>query len=173
MTQLFLPDQNQRITDFNAIADLLGQRGIGFTRWKANAPLQNDDSQETILAAYSHEVQPYMQAHGFQTADVINVHQDTPNLEAIRAKFLQEHIHTEDEVRFFVDGQGEFWLHFDDGLVASLLCHKNDFLAIPAGTKHWFDLAPAYHCKAIRIFTNPAGWVAQYTQSGIEQRYLK
>ncbi|OGG95074.1 MAG: hypothetical protein A2508_08615 [Candidatus Lambdaproteobacteria bacterium RIFOXYD12_FULL_49_8] len=173
MSELYFPDQNQKITDAEQITRILASRGLTFSRWEAKALLTNDDSPETILAAYQHEVKPFMEKHGFLAADVINVHPETPNLEAIRHKFLQEHVHTEDEVRFFVDGQGEFWLHFADGVVASLMCYRNDFIAIPANTKHWFDLAPAYHCKAIRIFTNPEGWVAQYTGSEIEKRYFK
>jgi 1,2-dihydroxy-3-keto-5-methylthiopentene dioxygenase len=113
-----------------------------------------------------------MKQHGFLSADVINVHPRTENLPAIRAKFLKEHTHSEDEVRFFVDGQGQFWFHFDDGEVAGVTCVKGDFLSVPKGYRHWFDLAPAYLVKAIRIFTNQEGWVAQYTGSEIAAEYV-
>jgi 1,2-dihydroxy-3-keto-5-methylthiopentene dioxygenase len=173
MTKLSFPDQGKSYTDLNQIMAELSARGIAFCRWEASKAVSSDDSPEVILAAYSHEIQPFMAKHGFAAADVINVTKETPNIEVIRGKFLQEHIHAEDEVRFFVDGEGEFWFHFDDGAVASLYCKKGDFLSVPAGAKHWFDLAPAYFCKAIRIFTNPEGWVAQYTNSGIDKKYSK
>ena len=51
---------------------------------------------------------PFMQAGGYQTADVITINHLTENYEAIRAKFLAEHTHSEDEIRFFVDGKGLF-----------------------------------------------------------------
>ena len=40
------------------------------------------------------------------------------------------------------------------------------------GYKHWFDLAPKYHVKAIRVFMTKEGWVARYTDSGVEKKYL-
>jgi 1,2-dihydroxy-3-keto-5-methylthiopentene dioxygenase len=104
---------------------------------------------------------------------VINVHPQTPQLETIRAKFLAEHTHDEDEIRFFVDGKGHFYFHLDDrNEVFSLICEKGDFISVPAGVKHWFDLAPDYFVKAIRIFKTAEGWVARYTGSTIAENYL-
>jgi 1,2-dihydroxy-3-keto-5-methylthiopentene dioxygenase len=150
----------------------MNERGIIFEQWEASMPLKNSDDQTTILKAYEHELAPYMKKHGYQSADVINVHKDTPNIEAIRAKFLAEHTHSEDEVRFFVDGAGQFYFHLPDRLeVFKLLCEKGDFISVPKGYTHWFDLAPMYHVKAIRVFQNPEGWIANYTNSGKEQKY--
>lgn len=171
MTKLFQPQTQQELTDYQKIRELLSTKGVALSRWEAKFPLKDSDDQETILKAYAHELEPFMKAHGFETADVINVHKDTPNIEAIRQKFLKEHIHSEDEVRFFVDGSGHFWFHFDDGEVVRLSCTKGDFLSVPKGYRHWFDLAPEYHVKAIRIFSNQEGWVAKYTESGVDARY--
>lgn len=175
MAILNIPDQNKTITDFSEIKTLLNTHGIFLTKWEANKPLSDNDSQETILEAYSHELKPFMDKNGFKTADVINVHKDTPNVEALRGKFLKEHTHSEDEVRFFVDGEGLFWFHLKDeadkDLILNVLCQKGDFMSVPKGYKHWFDLAPKYHVKAIRIFTNVEGWVANYTESKIDERY--
>jgi 1,2-dihydroxy-3-keto-5-methylthiopentene dioxygenase len=85
---------------------------------------------------------------------------------------LSEHIHTEDEVRFFVDGCGLFYLHIGDK-VYSVLCEKGDFLSVPANTKHWFDLGGEPNLAAIRFFNNEAGWVAQYTGSEIAKQFPK
>lgn len=175
MAILNIPDQNITLTDFNEVKALLNKHGIFLTTWEAQKPLKDTDTQETILEAYAHELKPFMEKNGFLTADVINVHKDTPNIEAIRAKFLKEHTHSEDEVRFFVDGEGLFWFHLKDhegkDLVVNVLCQKGDFMSVPKGYQHWFDLAPKYHVKAIRIFTNIEGWVAHYTESGIDARY--
>lgn len=162
----------KEITDPKLIKTYMNDRGIIFEQWQAAMPLKDSDSQETILAAYEHELGPYMKKHGYLSADVINVHKDTPNIEAIRAKFLSEHTHAEDEVRFFVDGQGFFFFHLPKtSEVFKLLCEKGDFISVPAGYTHWFDLAPKYHVKAIRVFQTPEGWVANYTASGKEQGY--
>jgi 1,2-dihydroxy-3-keto-5-methylthiopentene dioxygenase len=155
------------------IKAFMNERGIIFEQWTASSPLQDSDSQETILKAYEHELGPYMKKHGYVNADVINVHKETPNIEAIRAKFLSEHTHAEDEVRFFVDGEGQFFFHLADrNEVFKLLCEKGDFISVPKGVTHWFDLAPKYRVKAIRVFQTPEGWVANYTHSQKEQKYL-
>lgn len=160
------------ITDVKEIKKYMNDRGIIFEQWQTAMPLNDSDSQETILKAYDHELGPYMKAHNYLSADVINVHKDTPNIEAIRAKFLSEHTHAEDEVRFFVDGEGYFFFHLaNSSEVFKLLCEKGDFISVPAGYTHWFDLAPKYHVKAIRVFQTPEGWVANYTSSGKEKSY--
>lgn len=154
------------------IKSYMNDRGIIFEQWEASMPLKDSDDQETILKAYEHELKPYMEKNGYQSADVINVHKDTPNIEAIRAKFLSEHTHSEDEVRFFVDGEGQFFFHLPDSKeVFKLLCEKGDFISVPKGYTHWFDLAPKYHVKAIRVFQTQEGWVANYTNSGTEKKY--
>ncbi len=171
MAILNIPDRGITIRDLLEIKSVLNSHGIFLEKWKATLPLKDSDTQETILEAYAHELKPFMEKNGFTTADVINVHKDTPNIEMIRGKFLKEHTHSEDEVRFFVDGEGLFWFHLKDDTVINVLCEKGDFLSVPKGFKHWFDLAPKYHVKAIRIFTNVEGWVANYTDSGIDARY--
>ena len=63
-----------------------------------------------------------------------------------------------------------FWFHVG-GEVFSLTCVAGDLLSVPANTTHWFDLGPNPHVKAIRIFIDPAGWVANYTESGVDAKY--
>lgn len=174
MAILTLLDPTQKTIDnVHEIKTFMNERGIIFEQWKASKPLQDNDSQETILAAYEHELKPYMEKHGYVNADVINVHKNVPNIEALREKFLAEHIHTEDEIRFFVDGEGAFFFHLKDkGEVFKLLCQKGDFISVPKGYTHWFDLAPAYYVKAIRIFQTPDGWVANYTNSNVDKLYI-
>ncbi|VEA72042.1 Acireductone dioxygenase (Fe(2+)-requiring) [Serratia rubidaea] len=66
---------------------------------------------------------------------------DHPQREALRQKFLSEHTHGEDEVRFFVEGAGLFCLHLNQR-VYQILCEKNDLISVPAHTPHWFDMGP-------------------------------
>ena len=109
---------------------------------------------------------------GYETADVISINSLTENYDAIRAKFLAEHIHTEDEIRFFVDGQGLFWFNLETESVFNLLCQRGDLISVPAGSKHWFDAGENDpFVKAIRIFIDMSGWVPHYTESKIEQQF--
>jgi 1,2-dihydroxy-3-keto-5-methylthiopentene dioxygenase len=171
---LTIPDKNITLDSNDEIRQYLNQRGILFEQWEAGCEFANDASQEEILAGYEHALKPYMVAHGYQTADVISVHENTPNLPEIRAKFLREHIHTEDEVRFFVDGQGYFWFNLEgEEPVFCVKCVSGDLLSVPANVKHWFDLGPTAFVKTIRVFTDASGWVPHYTASGIDAQYQK
>jgi 1,2-dihydroxy-3-keto-5-methylthiopentene dioxygenase len=114
-----------------------------------------------------------MKSGGYETADVISINSSTENYAAIRAKFLAEHTHSEDEIRFFVDGQGLFWFHLENEDVFNLLCERGDLISVPAGTKHWFDAGEMDpFVKAIRIFIDMSGWVPEYTNSGKENEFL-
>ena len=171
MATLFIAKKNETITDFNTIKNLLKTHNVDYTRWKASAVLSNDADQETILKAYAHELKPFMNENGYATADVINVHPQTPNLKEIREKFMKEHTHSENEIRFFVDGKGKFWFNLDNEQIICLTCERGDFISVPKNYKHWFDLAPDYFVKAIRIFSNTDGWTPVYTNSGIDAGY--
>ncbi len=175
MAVLNIPDQNYSNADAQEIKIFLNKAGIFFDQWEAAVEFANDADQETILAAYEHALKPYMQSNGYLVADVININSSTPNYEAVRAKFLSEHTHTEDEVRFFVDGQGLFWFNLEDGKtpIFNVLCQAGDLISVPANTKHWFDAGETNpFVKTIRVFIDTSGWVPHYTGSDIAERYL-
>lgn len=169
MTVLNRPDKGLSTIDDKEIAAFLTEKGIAFSRWPCSAPLTPGSSHEEILAAYKQPLEEFMATEGYSTCDVIAVAKDTPGIEAVRAKFLQEHTHDEDEVRFFVEGKGLFW--FNQGEVFSVLLEAGDFISVPKGYRHWFDLTGEPHLKAIRIFKSEAGWVPHYTGSGIDSQY--
>ncbi len=171
MAKLFQASTKETITDFEKIKSILAAHNIMIDHWAANTKLNDDADQETILSAYAHELKPFMEKNGYVTADVINVNPQTPNLKSIREKFMKEHRHSEDEIRFFVDGQGVFWFHLDNDEVLGVTCTAGDFMSVPKNFRHWFDLAPNYFVKAIRIFSNIEGWVPLYTNSGVDEKY--
>ena len=152
--------------------EFFNARGLYFDQWQFDEVFEDTATQEDILQAYSKDLFPFMENGGYQTADVISINSLTENYEAIRAKFLAEHTHTEDEIRFFVDGQGLFWFNMENEPVFNLLCEKGDLISVPAGTKHWFDAGESNpFVKAIRIFIDMSGWVPHYTESGVENEF--
>ena len=164
------PTAAQIYTDHDAIASELDAAGVEFEHWTADRELADTATQEAILAAYRESVDRLMNQYGFQSADVISLRPDHPDKEALRAKFLDEHTHSDFEVRFFVDGQGQFYIHKNDK-VYSVLCEQGDLISVPAKTPHWFDMGPNPSFKCIRLFTTPEGWVANFTGSRIAQRF--
>ncbi|WP_372748763.1 acireductone dioxygenase [Litorivivens sp.] len=154
------------------IAAVLKAVGVRFEQWQAGAAVVAGDSQEKVLAAYQDDVKRLLDEEGYQTVDVISLKADNPDKDVLRKKFLSEHIHTEDEVRFFVDGKGLFSLHIDDK-VYEVLCEKGDLISVPANTRHWFDMGPEPHLVALRFFNNPDGWVAHYSGSEIADQFSR
>ena len=88
----------------------------------------------------------------------------------MRAKFLAEHIHEDDEVRFFVEGQGAFYLRVG-GKVYRTVCAAGDLISVPKNTTHWFDAGDKPFFCAIRLFTTPDGWVAKFTGDEIAKSF--
>lgn len=156
--------------DAEAISQALNGIGVRFERWQADRVLTTDPSSEQVIAAYRHAIEKLVAEKGYQTWDVISMRANHPQRDELRAKFLSEHTHGEDEVRFFVEGTGLFCLHVQ-GKIWQILCEKNDLISVPAGTPHWFDMGPAPHFTAIRVFDNPEGWVAKFTGDNIADSY--
>jgi 1,2-dihydroxy-3-keto-5-methylthiopentene dioxygenase len=160
----------ERTEDVGAITDSLAAIGVLFERWKSPVEIASDADPETILAAYKPYLDALMGDTGAGSADVVKMRPDTPNIPAIRAKFLSEHIHTEDEVRFFVHGSGNFILHVA-GRIFDVHCTEGDLISVPANTKHWFDAGEAPDFTALRVFTDTSGWVPHYTGDTISETF--
>lgn len=163
-------DNAQVLRDHAVIAERLGRIGVRFERWEANSDLPPDADQEAVLAAYREPVRRLNEEYGFQSVDVVALGPDHPQKDQLRAKFLDEHTHADFEVRFFVHGSGLFYLHLDDQ-VYCVLCSRGDLISVPANTPHWFDMGNAPDFKCIRLFTVAEGWIAEFTGSGIAERF--
>ncbi|HQV58411.1 MAG TPA: cupin domain-containing protein [Ilumatobacteraceae bacterium] len=162
-------------TDPTQIAAELAKVGVDFGRWSADVDLSAEASAEEILRAYAPDVRRLAE-RGYTTVDVARMVLD-PNADgyadsvaAARSKFLAEHRHADDEVRFFVEGSGAFYLHID-GRVLAVVCEAGDYISVPAGTTHWFDMGSRPRFTAIRFFQSADGWVGDFTGSDIAERF--
>ncbi len=123
----------------------------------------SEGEQQEILALYGKEISALKASQGYLTEDIVVLSSVTENLEGILEKFKREHHHTDDEVRFVVDGSGIFTFR-KGSLIFDVTVHPGDLLSVPAYTRHWFDLCEEKKIKCIRIFKDPAGWVAIYDE---------
>ena len=156
--------------DGAVISSELQKIGVTFERWQASQPIEPGAPQEAVIAAYRADIDRLVAARGFSNVDVVSIAPDNPKREEMRAKFLDEHYHIEDEVRLFVAGSGQFTLHVD-GKVYEVECVKNDLIAVPDRALHWFDMGAEPYFVAIRFFTDPAGWVGHFTGTDIARRF--
>ena len=169
-------DTNPDAPDFTShdgdeIARELAKIGVRFERWQASQPVAAGASQEEVIAAYKADIDRISAERGFTTVDVISISPDNPKKDELRAKFLDEHFHKEDEVRFFVEGSGTFYLHIYD-TVYGVVCEAGDLLSVPEGATHWFDMGvndPQF-C-AIRFFHDGEGWVGDFTGEKISASF--
>jgi 1,2-dihydroxy-3-keto-5-methylthiopentene dioxygenase len=171
MAVVRVPRQGRRIDELPGVRAFLGAQGIDHERWAPAHPLAANASAEDVLAAYDAEIGKLKARGGYVTADVIDVRPDTPNLEAMLARFRREHWHDEDEVRFILEGSGIFFIHPREGDVFAIEVGPGDLLRVPRGTWHWFDLCAERRIRAIRLFQDPAGWTPRYTESGTDAGY--
>lgn len=156
--------------DVDTIANKLHAAGVLFERWQANCELAADATQEKIIDAYRGSVDRLIMLYNFKSADVISLTPQHPDKVALRQKFLDEHAHSDFEVRFFVEGRGLFFIHTQNKVYA-ILCERGDLLSVPANMPHWFDLGAEPELKCIRLFTTPEGWVAEYTGDAIARSF--
>ena len=152
------------------IAAGLAEIGVSFERWRAGLPVAGDDA--AVLAAYAGDIERLKALGGYRSVDVIRMTPDNPAAPELRAKFLAEHTHADDEVRFFVDGAAQFYLH-QAGKVFIVVCEAGDLMSIPAGTPHWFDMGPRPRFTALRLFVSPDGWVANFTGATLAEDFPK
>ncbi|PWC76109.1 cupin domain-containing protein [Azospirillum sp. TSH64] len=159
-----------RTADAALIAAHLAHAGILYERWNADTSLPDDSDEQAVLQAYAVPIERLKQARRFLRADVVRVTPQTGGIAALRARFLDEHTHGEDEARFFVEGAGAFYIHLK-ARVFRVVCEAGDLLSIPAGTPHWFDMGPTPRFTTIRFFGRPDGWVAALTGDAIAARF--
>lgn len=131
-------------------SDALARRGI--LSWNVPA----DESARMQM------VDEVKREHGYVDHDFVELAPDTPNLDAICAKFDQEHFHTEDEVRLVVDGEGIFDVRDDGDRWLRIEVERGDMIVIPKNTHHRFFLTERKHIRCMRLFANHDGWAPVY-----------
>lgn len=161
-----------QLTDTRDITKALIPFDVRFERWQATRDLAPGAGQDEVLEAYAADVERLKKIGGYQSADVVRMRPDHPDREAMRQKFLSEHTHADDEVRFFVEGAGAFYLRNKEQ-VLQVVCTAGDLLSVPKHTRHWFDMGPKPLFAAIRLFTTPEGWVAEFTGDKIADNIPK
>jgi 1,2-dihydroxy-3-keto-5-methylthiopentene dioxygenase len=158
------------IRDYQAIVHAMRNIGVKLERWPVR-DIADDADTETVKAAFADEIDNLNQQYGFKSVDVVTLKPDNPHAEEYRNKFLAEHTHADFEVRFFVDGNGLFYLHVNDKVYA-IMCEKGDLISVPENTTHWFDMGERPDFKCIRFFVVPDGWVGEFTGNDIASRHI-
>ncbi|GAX88591.1 1,2-dihydroxy-3-keto-5-methylthiopentene dioxygenase [Effusibacillus lacus] len=175
MAQIRFHETNERISDAGEVAKYLEKQGVIYERWDISRLQGNlkeeyaltDEQKQQIIDLFKSEIDALSEKRGYKTSDIVVLSDKTPNLEQLLDMFRKEHHHSEDEVRFIVDGHGIFAIKGPkDGVYFDVELEAGDLISVPNGTRHWFTLMEDRKVKAIRIFTSTEGWAAIYDQPG-------
>ena len=159
------------ITDNNEVKSFLANHNITYDHWEVPASSKdligkealNDQEKEELLQTVNERFTYLQNTQGYKTRDLIVLHSNVPGLKDMLAKFDKVHYHTDEEVRYILDGSGYFGFITKD---EKFLVHvqKSDFISVPRNTTHWFALDDNLRIKAVRYFTDMAGWVPNYVE---------
>lgn len=166
-------ENGKKITNLTDIARKLTSLAIELKYWQVgdnprlnqllNKASLSEEEKEEVLINLDHYFVELRQKAPYQTRDLIVLHPKIPNLDVLLSKFERCHTHADDEVRYVIEGEGVFGFVLADKSKITLTVQAGEYINIPAGTKHWFYLTKPQRIKAVRYFSDSAGWIPEYT----------
>lgn len=170
MAQLRFHDTEERVIDQQEVSEYLKSQGVIYEHWDISQlpnHLQEkydltDFEKEEIIQTFRSEIDDLSARRGYVTEDVISLSSATPNLDELLNNFIQEHHHTDDEVRFIVSGHGIFAIEGPNGRFVDVELEPGDLISVPENYRHYFTLMEDKQVVAVRIFKGKEGWVPIY-----------
>jgi len=88
---LRFPPDDQIVENESEVRSTLAGLRIDYEHWDLSR-VAADATAEAVLASYAEEIDELKRRGGYRTADVIDVHPETPGLDAMLARFDKEHM---------------------------------------------------------------------------------
>ena len=172
MARIVYPDGSQ-ITELSEIQDTLEKIGIALRHWPLPDPQSattllakatlSDNEKATALELVDHYFEELKSSQGYTTRDLIVLNEDIPGIDEMLTKFCSIHYHTDDEVRYILDGKGYFGFVDQNKNQFMVEVVAGDYINVPANAEHWFILGDSKRIKAVRYFIDTSGWTPVYT----------
>ena len=118
----------------------------------------------TDEAGYQPTIDELMKTQGYVTQDLVALSPTTEGLDALCDKFKDEHLHTEDEVRFVLEGEGIFDIRSKDDRWMHVVVEPGDLIIVPEGRHHRFFLTATKTIRCVRLFKDTSGWTPHYRE---------
>lgn len=119
---------------------------------------RHDPSEPT----YRGPIDTLKRDRGYIEEDIVALSPSTPGLDALCQKFVGEHLHGEDEVRFVLEGQGIFDIRSRDDRYMRVEVGPGDLIVVPEKRYHRFMLTEQQTIRCVRLFKDKAGWEPHY-----------
>ncbi|XP_015635078.1 acireductone dioxygenase 3 isoform X1 [Oryza sativa Japonica Group] len=98
---------------------------------------------------------------GYLHMDIVELTPEKmPNYEVMIKRFFEEHLHTDEEVRYCLDGSGYFDVRDENDKWVRVSVRKGALIVVPAGIYHRFTLDTNNYIKTMRLFSGGPDWTA-------------
>ncbi|CAM8893457.1 unnamed protein product [Rhodiola kirilowii] len=145
-------DEDQRLPhhkDPKEYVSLDELAALGVLSWRLDA-----DNYET-----DEELKKIREDRGYSYTDFCEVcPEKLPNYEEKIKNFFEEHLHTDEEIRYCVGGSGYFDVRDKDEKWIRVWVKKGGMIVLPAGIYHRFTLDTDNYIKAMRLFVGDPIW---------------
>ncbi|KAM0006113.1 putative oxidoreductase [Helianthus debilis subsp. tardiflorus] len=122
---------------------------LGVLSWRLDA-----DNYET-----DEELKKIRESRGYSYMDFCEVcPEKLPNYEEKIKSFFEEHLHTDEEIRYIVAGSGYFDVRDRNEAWIRVWLKKGGMIVLPAGIYHRFTLDSDNYIKAMRLFVGEPVW---------------
>ncbi|KAL6194921.1 hypothetical protein ACLB2K_035996 [Fragaria x ananassa] len=122
---------------------------LGVLSWRLDA-----DNYET-----DEELKKIREDRGYSYMDFCEVcPEKLPNYEEKIKNFFEEHLHTDEEIRYAVAGSGYFDVRDCNEHWIRVWVKKGGMIVLPAGIYHRFTLDTNNYIKAMRLFIGDPVW---------------
>nr|CAB3494656.1 unnamed protein product [Digitaria exilis] len=99
------------------------------------------------------------EARGYTYMDICDVcPEKLPNYETKIKNFFEEHLHTDEEIRYCLEGSGYFDVRDENDQWIRVAVKKGGMIVLPAGMYHRFTLDSDNYIKAMRLFVGEPVW---------------
>ncbi|KAG0549459.1 hypothetical protein BDA96_01G257700 [Sorghum bicolor] len=122
---------------------------LGIISWRLNPDnWENDENLKKIR-----------EARGYSYMDICDVcPEKLPNYEIKIKNFFEEHLHTDEEIRYCLEGSGYFDVRDENDQWIRVAVKKGGMIVLPAGMYHRFTLDNENYIKAMRLFVGEPVW---------------
>eukprot|EP00928_Gymnodinium_smaydae_P072506 TRINITY_DN55859_c0_g1_i1.p1 TRINITY_DN55859_c0_g1~~TRINITY_DN55859_c0_g1_i1.p1 ORF type:complete len:644 (+),score=148.99 TRINITY_DN55859_c0_g1_i1:63-1994(+) len=152
---------NRREPNVPASPELL--ETLGVKHWHCPPDAFNYPAKALPFEPQENQKDPKLQQlraeWGMNYADIITITPELlPDYENKLKIFFEEHIHTDDEIRYILDGSGYFDVRDLEDKWVRIHCQKGDIISLPEGIYHRFTLDDKEYTKAMRLFVGDPIW---------------